>query len=92
MLASIDTPPPGVAADQWAKLRPPVEELAHTNLGFIAMQRKNWDAAEAEFQKVLMMNPNNAQVDYWMGTVIASEKKLEKIAGGDVLFCARGDL
>ncbi len=79
ILSSIDTPPPGVAADQWAKLRPAVEELAHVNLGFIAMQRKNWDGAEGEFQKVLMLNPNNAQVDFWMGTVIASEKKLDKL-------------
>jgi tetratricopeptide (TPR) repeat protein len=79
ILSSIDTPPPGVAADQWAKLRPAVEELANVNLGFIAMQRKNWDGAESEFQKVLTLNPNNAQVDFWMGTVIASEKKLDKL-------------
>ena len=39
ILESIDTPPAGVAADQWAKLRPDVEVLAHNNLGFIAMQR-----------------------------------------------------
>ena len=32
---------------------------------------------EAEYQKTLMLNPNDAQVDYWMGTVIASEKKLD---------------
>ncbi len=53
ILASLDTPPPNVTAEQWAKLRPDVEVLAHVNLGFIAMQRKNWDAAEAEFQKAL---------------------------------------
>ncbi len=86
ILAGIDTPPAGVAAEQWAKLRPDIEQLAHVNLGFIAMQRKNWDAAEAEFQKVLMANPNNAQVDYWMGTVIASEKKLEKLPAAMFYF------
>jgi hypothetical protein len=86
VLASIDTPPAGVAADQWAKLRPDVELLAHVNLGFVAMQRKNWDGAEAEFQKVLMANPNNAQVDFWMGTVIASEKKLEKLPAAMFYF------
>ncbi len=51
ILENIDMPPPNVAAAQWEKLRPAVELLAHRNLGFIAMQRKNWDAAEAEFQK-----------------------------------------
>jgi tetratricopeptide (TPR) repeat protein len=75
-----------VAADQWAKLRPDVELLAHVNLGFIAMQRKNWDGAEAEFQKVLAASPNNAQVDYWMGTVIASEKKLDKLPAAMFYF------
>jgi tetratricopeptide (TPR) repeat protein len=79
ILAGIDMPPPNVTPEQWAKLRPDIELLAHVNLGFIAMQRKNWDAAEAEFQKVLAVSPNNAQVDYWMGTVIASEKKLDKL-------------
>ena len=50
ILATLDTPPPGVAADAWAKLRPDLELLANRNLGWIAMQRKNWDAAEAQFQ------------------------------------------
>jgi hypothetical protein len=86
ILSGIDTPPAGVAADQWAKLRPDIELLAHVNLGFIAMQRKSWDGAETEFQKVLMMNPNNAQVDYWMGTVIASEKKLDKLPAAMFYF------
>jgi tetratricopeptide (TPR) repeat protein len=86
ILASIDTPPPGVTPEQWAKLRPDIEQLAHVNLGFIAMQRKNWDGAEAEFQKVLMTSPNNAQVDYWMGTVIASEKKVDKLPAAMFYF------
>jgi tetratricopeptide (TPR) repeat protein len=86
ILASIDTPPPGVTAEQWAKLRPDVELMAHVNLGFIAMQRKNWDGAEAEYQKVLTASPNNAQVDYWMGTVIASEKKLDKLPAAMFYF------
>ena len=79
ILANIGTPPPNVTADQWAKLRPDLELMANVNLGFIAMQRKNWDAAETQFNKTLQLNPNNAQVDYWMGTVIASEKKLDKL-------------
>jgi tetratricopeptide (TPR) repeat protein len=86
ILDNIDTPPPNVKAEDWAKLRPAIEELAHVNLGFIAMQRKNWDAAQAEFQKVLTLNPNNAQVDYWMGTVIASEKKLDQLPAAMFYF------
>jgi hypothetical protein len=68
-----------VAADQWAKLRPAVEVMAEKNLGFIAMQRKNWDEAETDLQKSLTMTPNDATLDYQLGTVIASEKKLDKL-------------
>lgn len=79
IVENINTPPPNVTDEQWKTLRPQVELLAHVNLGFIAMTRKNWDAAEAEFQKALQMNPNNGQVDYWMGFVIASQKKVDRI-------------
>jgi tetratricopeptide (TPR) repeat protein len=79
ILANIDTPPENVTADQWAKLKPDVEVMAEKNLGFIAMQRKNWDEAEADLQKSLTMTPNDATLDYQMGTVIASEKKLDKL-------------
>lgn len=79
ILATIDTPPPNVTAAQWAKLRPDVEVLAYKNLGFIAMQRKNWDDAEMNLQKALMLTPNDAAVDFQMGTAIASEKKVDRI-------------
>jgi len=83
ILANIGEPPPNVTADQWAKLRPDIELMAHRNLGFIAMQRKNWDAAEAEFKKSLQMHSNDGQVDYWLGTVIAAhaaaQKKLDEL-------------
>ena len=74
LLASIDTPPAGVDAAQWAKLRPDVEVLCHQTLGFIGMQRKSWDAAEAEFKKALQLNPNNSAVDYSLYITLASKK------------------
>lgn len=90
ILSSIDTPPPNVAPEQWAKLRPDIELLAHVNLGFIGMTRKNWDAAEAEFGKSLKLNPNNGQVDYWMGFVISSAKKVERIPTALFYFARAG--
>src|SRR3984957_1345964 len=79
LLANIDTPPPNVTADQWKGARTPVETLAHSTLGWIAMQRKTWDAAEGELQKSLALDPNSAEVDYFLGTVIASEKNPQKM-------------
>jgi tetratricopeptide (TPR) repeat protein len=84
ILAGIDTPPPNVTDDAWKGARKDVEALAHTRLGWIAMQRKNWQPAEDEFKKALAINPNNGDVDYWMGTVIVSQKNPDKQA--DALF------
>ena len=79
ILADINTPPANFTADQWKSQRPQVEELAHTTLGWVDLQKKDWLGAESEFQKTLQMNPNNGQVDYFMGTAIASEKDLKKM-------------
>jgi tetratricopeptide (TPR) repeat protein len=90
IVANIDTPPPGVTAEQWSKLRPDIELLAHVNLGYIAMTRTKWDMAEAEFGKSLQLNPNNGQVDSWMGFVIASEKKIERTPTSMFYFARAG--
>jgi tetratricopeptide (TPR) repeat protein len=86
IVANIDTPPPNVTADQWKGARPGVETLAHTTLGWIAMQRKSWDAAEGEFQKSLQLDPNNGEVDFFMGTVIVSQKNPQKMPAGLFYF------
>jgi hypothetical protein len=74
LVAGIDTPPPGVTPDQWSKLRPDVEILSHVTLGFVGMQRKTWDPAQAELKKALDLNPNNSEVDYMMAFTLASKK------------------
>lgn len=79
IIDNINTPPPNVTEEQWKTARTDVENLAHTTLGWIELQRKNWEGAEAEFQKSLQIKPNNGEVDYLMGTAIASEKKVEKM-------------
>ncbi len=86
ILANIDTPPPTVTADKWKEARTPFETLGHTTLGWIAMQRKTWDAAEGEFQKSLQLDPNNGEVDFFMGTVIVSEKNPQKMSAGLFYF------
>jgi len=87
-LANIDTPPPNVSAQQWKGARTPIEVLAHSTLGWIAMQRKSWDSAEGEFQKTLALDPNNAEVDYFMGTVIAGQKNPQKMPA-ELFYFAR---
>lgn len=79
ILANIDTPPPNVTPADWDKARKDVENLAHGNLAWIAVQRKNWDAAEGESQKSLQLNPNNGEAMSFLGTALASQKNPQKM-------------
>jgi tetratricopeptide (TPR) repeat protein len=79
LLANIETAPANFTADQWKAQRLQVEELAHSTIGWIEMQKKNWAAAEDEFQKALKLDPNSGQLAYYMGTAIASEKDVKKM-------------
>lgn len=62
----------------WNKAKNDMVALAHKTLGWVAMQRKNWEQAETEFQKSLAVAPNAGEVSYWMGTVMIAQKKPEK--------------
>jgi tetratricopeptide (TPR) repeat protein len=79
LLAILDKVPPNFTEEQWKTQKPQIEALAHATLGWVAFQKKSWQAAEAEFQKTLQLNPNDGQVDYSMGTAIASEKDVAKM-------------
>ena len=70
-----DKKPAGVTDQQWKKARTDIEAVAHTTLGWVAMQQKQNEGAEAEFQKSLAIDPNNGQVALWMGTVMAAGQK-----------------
>lgn len=70
--------PAEVKDEDWTKAKAQTDPVAYTTLGWIAMQRHNNEVAEQNFKKSLSLNPNAAQVSYWLGTVIIAEKKPEK--------------
>jgi len=74
------TKPANVKDEDWTKAKQQTDAAAYTTLGWIAMQRKNYDVAEQNFKKSLAISPNAAQVSYWLGTVILAEKKPERQA------------
>jgi tetratricopeptide (TPR) repeat protein len=78
-LLGIDTPPATLTPEQWASQKPQVQNLAHTTLGWIGLQRKNYPAAESEYQKSLQIDPNNGAIDYQLATAIYSEKDPSKM-------------
>jgi tetratricopeptide (TPR) repeat protein len=70
--------PDNMADDAWNKELDALRVVAHTTLGWVAMQRKNHAAAEDEFRRVLKMNANNGQVSYWLATVIIAQRDPDK--------------
>lgn len=70
--------PANVSDADWQKAKTDVEEIAHKTLGWVAMQRKQPDAAETEFKKTLEISPKDSEVAYWLGIVILQERKPEK--------------
>ena len=68
--------PVGVTDDAaWQKIR---LVTAYTTLGFVAMQRKQYDEAEQDYKKILAADPTNAWISNLLGTAIFSQKKPER--------------
>lgn len=69
---------PNVTDDQWATAKKAVLVQAHTILGQLASNTKDFTTAEAEFTKVGEMNPDDANMAYARGTAILSQKKVDR--------------
>ena len=70
---------PATAKDEdWPNVKKSFDILGHKTLGWIAMQRKANPAAEQEFMKGLKLDPNQAEVSYWLGGVIIAQQKAER--------------
>jgi tetratricopeptide (TPR) repeat protein len=76
--------PANTPEDAWKKARVEAEGLGYKTQGWIAMQRKQNDQAEAAFIKSLQMNANNAEASYWLGLVMLAQKQADK--QDDALF------
>jgi hypothetical protein len=81
LIANLDaSKPANVPEETWKKDKLGLEAVAHTTIGWVAMQRKDGEAAEKGFAASLEANPANAQVDYWMGMTILAQRKAERQA------------
>jgi tetratricopeptide (TPR) repeat protein len=64
--------------DQWKQAKTQFDEQSHSVLGWVAMQKKDNKAAEAEFKKVLAIDPGAAQISYYLGNVIIRQSNIDK--------------
>ena len=70
---------PAATSDaDWKKVRTDALTLGQLTQGWVAMQRKQNEAAEKGFTASLQTNPANAQVSYWLATVLLAEKNPDK--------------
>jgi len=70
--------PAAVKDEDWKKIKADMTFKAHKTLAYVAMQRKQPDAAERELARCLTDDPEQAQCSYDLGNAILAEKKLER--------------
>jgi tetratricopeptide (TPR) repeat protein len=80
---------PATATDeQWKQERAKSEAIAYKALGWIAMNRKQYEDAHKHFVEALTRNPAEVQCAVWAGTSNVRTKKLER-QGIALFFFAR---
>jgi tetratricopeptide (TPR) repeat protein len=70
--------PAGATDDQWKAAKHQFEETAHSVLAWVDMTKKTDPLAEAEFKKVLELDPTAAQASYSLGSVIIRQKNVAR--------------
>jgi hypothetical protein len=70
--------PANASDDQWASVRKTFELQSHSVLGWVAMAKNQDQQAETEFKKILSLDPNQAQISYWLGSVIIRQKNVAR--------------
>ncbi len=80
--------PAAATDDQWKKERANSEAIGHKTLGWIAMNRKQYEEAHKHFVEALTRNPAEVQCAVWAGTCNVRTRKLER-QGIALFFFAR---
>ncbi len=84
---------PAATSDaQWKQQRNDIEVQAIKTLGWVEWQKKNYTGAEQQFVKALGINPGNAEMSYFLGTVIALQKDPKRQAEAMWHFARAGNL
>lgn len=84
--------PAGTTDAQWKQQRDELEVQALKTLGWVEWQKKNHKEAEKYFVKALELSPGNAEMSYFLGTVIALQKDPKRQAEAMWHFARAGSL
>lgn len=64
--------------DQWKAAKTAVLLQANQAIAAVAVAKKDWPGAEAQYKKMLETNPNDAATSYLLGTAIASQHQVTR--------------
>ena len=83
---SKDNRPPAMSDDQASQAKPQLKVFAQKTLGYIALERKDYAQAQAELTKALKMDPNQAQVSFWLGTAMLAQNQTNAAIQAPALY------
>jgi len=70
--------PADVADADWNQVKSAAQAIAQKTLGWIALQRNQFETAETQLKKVLAANLNDSEVSFWLGIAILNQKKTDR--------------
>ena len=76
--SAANKPAQGVTDEQWNGAKHTFDLQAHSALAWDYFTKKDDAKAEAEFKKVLAIDPAQAQMSYWLGSVIIRQKNIAR--------------
>jgi hypothetical protein len=71
--------PAGATDAQWSQAKQQITLQAHSVLAAVAVAKKDDAKGEAEYKKLLALDPNSASTAYSLGTLIYRQKNLARI-------------
>jgi tetratricopeptide (TPR) repeat protein len=76
-----------VTDEQWKQQRGGAEAVAYRTLGWVALQKKEYEEADKNLIESLKRNPADAQASHWAATANLRTKKLERQGLALFHFC-----
>jgi hypothetical protein len=70
--------PANVADAQWDQIKQTITVQAHMELAAVSASKKNDAVTEAEYRKVLALDPNSAPTAYSLGILIYRQRKIDR--------------
>ena len=70
-----DKRPADTKEADWVKAKPEMKTFAQKTLGWVYWTRKDSEKAEVELTKAMELDPNQAQVSYWLASAILAQNK-----------------